>query len=106
MKWPKSKEKIGIGVRGGGAREKLQGLPPAFLHFFLQNFTKKNFFHYCKMKWPKSEEKVENGGGGLEKLGGPPGGVPPPPLANIWLRHCRVWYGVVWCGVVWCGVVW
>ena len=28
------------------------------------------------MKWPKSEEKIEIGG--LEKLGGPPDGVPPP----------------------------
>ena len=36
------------------------------------------------MKWPKSEEKIEIGG--LEKLGGPPDGV--PPIANVWLRHC------------------
>ena len=41
------------------------------------------------MKWPKSVEKIEIGGGELEKLGGPPDGVPPPPLiANVWLRHC------------------
>ena len=101
MKWPKSEEKIGIGVRGGGGGlEKLQGLPTAFLRFFFCKIL--HFFHLCKMKWPKSEEKVENGGGGgLEKLGGPPGGVPP---------HCKhlaaPLYGVVWCGVVWCGVVW
>ena len=49
MKWPKSEEKIGIGVRGGGgALEKLEGLPPAFLRFFLQNFTKKNFFSFMQ----------------------------------------------------------
>ena len=30
------------------------------------------------MKWPKSEKKIDIGGGGeLEKLGGPPDGVPP-----------------------------
>ena len=31
------------------------------------------------MKWPKSEEN-------LEKLGGPPDGV--PPIAKVWLCHC------------------
>ena len=46
MKWPKSEEKIGIGVRGGGGvLEKLQGLPTAFLRFFLQNFT---FFSFMQ----------------------------------------------------------
>ena len=30
------------------------------------------------MKWPKSEEKIEIGWGALEKLGGPPDGVPLP----------------------------
>ena len=33
-------------------------------------------------------------GGGLEKLVGPPDGVP-PPIANVWLRHCDL---VTWSG--------
>ena len=38
------------------------------------------------MKWPKSEEKIEIGGGGLEKLGALQ--MASHPIANVWLRHC------------------
>ena len=36
------------------------------------------------MKWPEFEAKIKIGG--LEKLGGPPDGVP-PPVANVFQRH-------------------
>ena len=46
-------------------------IQPAFFTFFPQSFAKNTFFYQiCQMKWPKSEEKIEMGGGGLEKLGG------------------------------------
>ena len=51
--------------------------------FFQQNFTKKRFYHIGKIKWPKSEEKAEIEGGGLEKLGGPPDDVPGPGCLRI-----------------------
>ena len=44
------------------------------------------------MKWPKSVEKIEIEGGGLEKLGGPPDGVPPLHMSGCatggWGRFC------------------
>ena len=44
------------------------------LTFFLQNVTKKAmFYNTCKMKWPKSEEKIEIGG--PWEIRGPSAGV-------------------------------
>ena len=49
-------------ARGGGAQgarppHRMSGghIEPAVKRFFLQNFTKKTFYHIWKMKWPKSE---------------------------------------------------
>ena len=66
-----------------GAPLVVRGPPPEILRFFLQNFTKKRFFHIFKMKLPKSEEKINIGRGAPEKLGGPPKGVPPPHRKSL-----------------------
>ena len=53
-------------ARGGGARAspyRMSGAHRAGIFtFFLQNFPKTTFYHICKMKWPKSDEKVKIGG--------------------------------------------
>ena len=57
-------------ARGGGTggtcpphRMSVGPIGPAFKRFFSAKFYKKaTFYHICKMKWPKSGEKIEIGG--------------------------------------------
>ena len=73
MKRPKSEEKIEIRdplvVRGPSSGN--------VMFFSAKNCKQIVIFHNFKMKWPKSEEKINIGKKALEKLWGPPEGVPP-----------------------------
>ena len=86
---------VGVCVGGGGGprarvtpppyRMSRGPIQPAFFTFFRKILQKTRFFYQiCQMKWPKSEEKIEMGGGGwgwgLEKLGG---------LRMVWPSRCK-----------------
>ena len=63
-----------------------------FLFFFLQ----KCFYHICKMKWAKSEEKIEVGEGPW-KLGVLPDGVPSP----LQMSGCATADDAIICRLAW-----
>ena len=56
-----------------------------FYAFSCKIFIKTTFNHICKMKWTKSEKKIEIGG--PREVRGRSGWH--PPIANVWLRHWR-----------------